>query len=214
MACQRNFDKAAKTAGANSGIPTGAGKKAVVAGELKKQGPQKEGDAKKGQTGQKKADPRAKKRARKAQNVKTFYNALKQKRKVSVYYRPVGSNGRLARKYRDMVPLDVKGGSSPQTKSNRYMWGMFEKSNRPVCMRLDRVVKVEKSEQSFEPEAVAKNWKGKRVIWNLPRPAKAGWGGKTKSRRVKEKRDAKADPLKSDKKQRSQEKGELSKVGR
>lgn len=100
-----------------------------------------------------------------AANVKQFHEAIRQKRQVSVRYRsPKGM-----RKY-TLIPLDVKGGRSGQTKKNRYMWGYSKKAQGVLCLRLDRVAGVEPLEEtSFEPGELAKVWSGKTVQWNLPR---------------------------------------------
>lgn len=100
-----------------------------------------------------------------AANVKQFHEAIRQKRQVSVRYRsPKGM-----RKY-TLIPLDVKGGRTGQTKKNRYMWGYSEKAQGVLCLRLDRVAGVEPLEEtSFEPGELAKVWSGKTVQWNLPR---------------------------------------------
>lgn len=100
-----------------------------------------------------------------AANVKQFHEAIRQKRQVSVRYR----SPRGMRKY-TLIPLDVKGGRTGQTKKNRYMWGYSEKAQGVLCLRLDRVAGVEPLEEtSFEPGELAEVWSGKTVQWNLPR---------------------------------------------
>ncbi|MCQ3978432.1 MAG: hypothetical protein DPW09_33815 [Anaerolineae bacterium] len=172
MACERNSIRAAEGA-ARSGISKTASKNAAAAGAAQ---------GKEGEKGKIDPQARAKKRALTARNVKTFHEAIKQQRRVSVYYRPVSGK---VRKYGNIVPLDVKGGSSPQTKRNRYMWAFSEKSSHPLCMRLNRVVKVEKGDEPFEPKIVAKRWKGKKVTWNLPRDPEAGWNGQRPGKTVR-----------------------------
>lgn len=180
MSCDKNSARAA-TGATQSGITKTASQRAAIAGSA--QGRQEKDRKNGGKRGieARGIDPQvqalAKKRALTARNVQTFHEAIQQNRRVSVLYRPVDNSGRTVQMYRNIIPLDVKGGSTPSSRRSRYMWSYSEKIKSPVCMRLDRVIKVEKSEETFEPKAIAVGWKGKKVAWNLPRDVEVGWGG-------------------------------------
>jgi predicted DNA-binding transcriptional regulator YafY len=125
------------------------------------------------------AETQAQRRKEAAGYVKQFHQAIRQKRQVSIRYRsPAG-----LRKY-TLIPLDVKGGSSPANKRRRYMWGYFEKRRRPLCFHLEKVSGVEMRPETFDPVELAKTWQGKKVQFNLPRdweqkkPVRSDKGGK------------------------------------
>lgn len=100
-----------------------------------------------------------------AANVKRFHQAIQERRKVKVRYR----SAKGMRQY-TLIPLDVKGGRTERTKKNRYMWGYSEKSQRVLCLRLERVLHVTSQSETFEPaELGQQSWPGKKIAWNLPR---------------------------------------------
>jgi hypothetical protein len=203
MSCERNSGRAAASA-AQSGIPKTSSKSAATTGASRKK---EAGPREKNGKEIPDPDPRtrsgARQRALTARNVKTFHTAIRQGQRVSITYRPVNGAGRKrggARKYKNVIPLDVKGGSTAQSRQKRYMWTYHEKIKGPLCMRLDRVLKVEKSEGSFDPQTIAQSWKGKTVVWNLPRDAEAGWGGKPMTKKKPAKAAKKPAKKKSSKK--------------
>ncbi len=109
-----------------------------------------------------------------ADNVRQFHQAIKLNRKVQVDYRsPAGQ----WRKY-TFIPLDVREGRSADTRHQRYMWGFSEQWNRPMCLRLDRVLKVRVTAAGFDP---AESLKDRLTTeFNLPRE----WGKGRKRRRM------------------------------
>ena len=92
--------------------------------------------------------------------------AIRLKRKLFIRYRPEGE--KTERTY-SASPLDIKPGTSQATKGNDYLWIYFDEENNTVSLRLDRVLGVELSEETFDPKEMLKSWKDKAPEWNLPR---------------------------------------------
>jgi hypothetical protein len=91
-------------------------------------------------------------------------DAIRQKKKCYVRYRPVPDEP--AQTYL-VAPLDIKPGKSQATKANDYLWAHSYELESLVSLRLDRVLGVEMSEESFDPAEVMRP--GKKPEWNVSR---------------------------------------------
>jgi predicted DNA-binding transcriptional regulator YafY len=65
-----------------------------------------------------------------------------------------------------VAPLDIKKGKSAATKTNDYLWAYSYEHESIVSLRLDRVIGIEPSEETFDPAEVTTP--GKKE-WNVPR---------------------------------------------
>jgi predicted DNA-binding transcriptional regulator YafY len=90
--------------------------------------------------------------------------AIQSKRRCYVRYRPVPEEP--VQSYY-VAPLDIKPGKSAATKTNDYLWAYSYEHESIVSLRLDRVIGVELSEETFEPTEVLSP--GKEPEWNVPR---------------------------------------------
>jgi predicted DNA-binding transcriptional regulator YafY len=90
--------------------------------------------------------------------------AIQNKRKCYVRYRPVPDEP--VQSYY-VAPLDIKTGKSAATKANDYLWAYSYEHESIVSLRLDRVIGVELSEETFDPAKVMPP--GKEQEWNVPR---------------------------------------------
>jgi predicted DNA-binding transcriptional regulator YafY len=90
--------------------------------------------------------------------------AIQNKRKCYVRYRPVPDEP--VQSYH-VAPLDIKTGKSAATKPYDYLWAYSYEHESIVSLRLDRVIGVELSEETFDPAEVMP--KGKEQEWNVPR---------------------------------------------
>jgi predicted DNA-binding transcriptional regulator YafY len=91
-------------------------------------------------------------------------DAIQKKRRCYVRYRPVPDEP--VQSYY-VAPLDIKTGKSPTTKANDYLWAYSYEHESLVSLRLDRVIGVELSEESFDPAQVMSP--GKQPEWNVKR---------------------------------------------
>jgi predicted DNA-binding transcriptional regulator YafY len=91
--------------------------------------------------------------------------AIRGKRKCYVRYRPEPDEP--VQSYH-VAPLDIKTGKSAATKTNDYLWAYSYEHESIVSLRLDRVVAVEQSEESFDPAELTAGWK-KEPEWNVDR---------------------------------------------
>jgi predicted DNA-binding transcriptional regulator YafY len=96
--------------------------------------------------------------------VDVITEAIQNKRKCYVRYRPV-SEEPVQSYY--VAPLDIKTGKSATTKANDYLWAYSYEHESIVSLRLDRVIGVELSEETFGPAEVTPP--GKEPEWNVPR---------------------------------------------
>jgi predicted DNA-binding transcriptional regulator YafY len=90
--------------------------------------------------------------------------AIQNKRKCYVRYRPVPDEP--VQSYY-VAPLDIKPGNSAATKANDYLWAYSYEHESLVSLRLDRIIGVELSEESFDPAEVLTP--GKEPEWNVAR---------------------------------------------
>jgi predicted DNA-binding transcriptional regulator YafY len=90
--------------------------------------------------------------------------AIQNKRKCYVRSRPVPEEP--VQSYH-VAPLDIKPGKSAATKANDYLWAYSYEHESVVSLRLDRVIGVEMSEETFDPAEVVTS--GKKPEWNVPR---------------------------------------------
>lgn len=90
-------------------------------------------------------------------------NAIQNKHKCYVRYRPEPDEP--VQSYH-VAPLDIKKGKSAATKTNDYLWAYSYEHASIVSLRLDRIIGVEPSEETFDPAEVMP--KGKEE-WNVPR---------------------------------------------
>ena len=100
------------------------------------------------------------------QTVEAVKDAIQRKRKCYVRYRPVPEEP--VQTYH-IAPLDIKPGKSAATKANDYLWAYSYEHESILSLRLDRVVGVELSEETFDPAEVAAEWQAKRPAWNVAR---------------------------------------------
>ena len=92
--------------------------------------------------------------------------AIRQKRKVFIRYRPEGQAGE--RTY-SAAPMDIAPGKTLPTKANDYLWIHSDEHDSTIRLRMDRVLGVELSEETFDPAEIMKSWKSESPEWNLPR---------------------------------------------
>ncbi len=100
------------------------------------------------------------------QTVEAVKDAIQRKRKCYVRYRPVPDEP--VQSYY-VAPLDIKPGKSPTTKAHDYLWAYSYEHESILSLRLDRVVGVELSEESFDPAEATAGWKAKQPEWNVAR---------------------------------------------
>jgi predicted DNA-binding transcriptional regulator YafY len=100
------------------------------------------------------------------QTVEAVKDAIQRKRKCYVRYRPVPEEP--VQSYY-VAPLDIKPGKSAATKANDYLWAYSYEHESILSLRLDRVVGVELSEETFDPAEATAGWKGKQPEWNVKR---------------------------------------------
>jgi predicted DNA-binding transcriptional regulator YafY len=98
------------------------------------------------------------------QTVDTVREAIREKRKCYVRYRPVPDEP--VQSYY-VAPLDIKPGKSTATKTNDYLWAYSYEHESIVSLRLDRVIGVELSQETFDPAEVLTP--GKEPEWNVAR---------------------------------------------
>lgn len=67
-----------------------------------------------------------------------------------------------------VAPLDIKPGETPATQNLDYLWVHSYETNGTRGLRLDRVMKVDVTEETFDPAEVMAGWK-KTPEWNLAR---------------------------------------------
>ena len=96
--------------------------------------------------------------------VDVITEAIQNKHKCYVRYRPVPDEP--VQSYH-VAPLDIKKGKSAATKANDYLWAYSYEHESVVSLRLDRVIGVETSEETFDPAEVTTP--GKEQEWNVPR---------------------------------------------
>jgi|GEM_PF-1993730 len=92
--------------------------------------------------------------------------AIRLKRKIFIRYRPETQEGE--RTY-SASPLDIKPGTSQATKAHDYLWLHLDERDDPISLRMDRVLGVELSEETFDPADIMKSSKDKLPEWNVPR---------------------------------------------
>ena len=98
--------------------------------------------------------------------VERVEEAIRQKRRCYVRYRP-GPEGPIETYH--VAPLDIKPGKTPATKANDYLWVHSYEHEDTISLRLGRVLGVELSEETFDPEEIMADWKNKEPAWNVPR---------------------------------------------
>jgi predicted DNA-binding transcriptional regulator YafY len=92
--------------------------------------------------------------------------AIQGKRKCYVRYRP--DSEEPAGTYL-VAPLDIKPGKTPATRANDYLWVHFYEDGAGTrSLRLGRVLGIELSEETFDPQELATEWKTKPE-WNVAR---------------------------------------------
>lgn len=98
--------------------------------------------------------------------VERVEEAIRQKRKCYVRYRsdldePIETY--------HVAPLDIKPGKTPATKANDYLWLHSYEHEDTISLRLGRVLGVELSEETFDPQELMDDWRSKEPAWNVPR---------------------------------------------
>lgn len=98
--------------------------------------------------------------------VEQVKEAIRSKRRCYVRYRPDPSE---PVKTYYVAPLDIKPGKTPATRANDYLWAHSYEHGSVVSLRLDRVLGVELSGETFDPAELMADWKKKEPEWNVPR---------------------------------------------
>lgn len=96
--------------------------------------------------------------------VDVITEAIRSKHKCYVRYRPVPDES--VQSYH-VAPLDIRTGKSAATKAYDYLWAYSYEHESIVSLRLDRVIGVELSEETFDPAEVTTP--GKEQTWNVDR---------------------------------------------
>jgi predicted DNA-binding transcriptional regulator YafY len=98
--------------------------------------------------------------------IERVQQAIREKRKCYVHYRPDPA-GPI--EVYQVAPLDIKPGKTPATKSNDYLWVHSYEHQGTISLRLGRVLGVELSEETFDPQALMAEWQNREPGWNVPR---------------------------------------------
>jgi predicted DNA-binding transcriptional regulator YafY len=89
--------------------------------------------------------------------------AIRDKRKLYVRYVPDPESPMQAYQ---VAPLDIKPGRTPKTQMYDYLWVYSYEHGHVLSLRLERVLGVELSEETFDPAEVAAQWNEE---WNVER---------------------------------------------
>lgn len=84
-------------------------------------------------------------------NIQTVKDAINATKKIFVRYKAQDDN--VARIY-FLIPLDIKQGASPNTIYRDYLMVYDEADQVPKTFRWDRILKIEMSEEDFEPREI------------------------------------------------------------
>jgi len=98
--------------------------------------------------------------------VERVKDAIREKRKCYVRYKR--DPEKPVEKYL-VAPLDIKPGETPATQTSDYLWVHSYETKGTRRLRLDRVMRVNVTEETFDPAKVMAGWKDKETQWNLPR---------------------------------------------
>jgi hypothetical protein len=98
--------------------------------------------------------------------VERLKDAIRQRRKCYVRYR---SRPEASIETYHVAPLDIKPGETPATNDKDYLWIHSYEHDRTISLRLDRVLGVELSEGTFDPQALMADWKDPSPEWNVAR---------------------------------------------
>lgn len=98
--------------------------------------------------------------------VERIKEGIEQRRKCYIRYR---SDAQAAVETFQAAPLDIKPGETPATRINDYLWVHSYEHDGVISLRLDRVLGVELSEETFDPGEVMADWKEREPEWNVPR---------------------------------------------
>jgi predicted DNA-binding transcriptional regulator YafY len=91
--------------------------------------------------------------------------AIQNKHRCYVRYRPDPTEP--VQTYH-VAPLDIRPGRTPTTKDRDYLWAYSYEHESTVSLRMDRILGVERSEETFDPAEVMADWK-KAPQWNVER---------------------------------------------
>lgn len=98
--------------------------------------------------------------------IERVQEAIRQRRKCYVRYRP-DPNGPIETYH--VAPLDIKPGKTAATKANDYLWVHSYEHEDTISLRLGRVLGVELSEETFDPQELVAQWRNKEPAWNVAR---------------------------------------------
>lgn len=98
--------------------------------------------------------------------VERVKEAIRQRRKLYVRYRP---DPRAPVEAYQVAPLDIKPGKTSATQISDYLWVHSYDHGSVLSLRLERVLSVELSEETFDPAELMADWKDKEPKWNVPR---------------------------------------------
>jgi hypothetical protein len=89
--------------------------------------------------------------------------AIRERRRLDAHYLP---QPRSPMREYQVAPLDIKPGKTAKTQMHDYLWVYSYEHGRILSLRLDRLLSVELSEETFDPAEVTAGWKGE---WNVAR---------------------------------------------
>jgi len=89
------------------------------------------------------------------QTVEAVEEAIRGKHKCYVRYRP--DPAKPVQTYH-IAPREIKPGATQTTRDNDYLWAYSYEHESIISLRLDRVVGVELSEETFDPAKMAAKW--------------------------------------------------------
>jgi predicted DNA-binding transcriptional regulator YafY len=95
--------------------------------------------------------------------VERVQQAIGERRRLYIRYMP--EPGSPLQAYQ-VAPLDIKPGKTARTKSYDYLWVYSYEHEHILSLRLERVLGVELSEETFDPADVTGAW---REAWNVER---------------------------------------------
>lgn len=98
--------------------------------------------------------------------VERAQDAIREKRKCYVRYKR--DPEKPVEKYL-VAPLDIKPGDTPATQDKDYLWVHSYETGGTRRLRLDQVMKVDLTGETFDPAELMAGWKDKQPEWNVAR---------------------------------------------
>jgi predicted DNA-binding transcriptional regulator YafY len=72
----------------------------------------------------------------------------------------------------EVAPIDIRGGDTPRTKQTFYLWAWCFAEDKLERHLLDRIVRVDGLQATFDPGAIYRRWPEGWPMpdtWNIPR---------------------------------------------